>query len=83
MKLNEKDYDLLLPILSKVLDVISNLKAGKEMDKEHRYSEIKEVLRKATEDLKDPDIVANQKIKKEDMKFYESVDLKSLVQWRI
>ena len=70
--------------MSKVLDVISNLKAGKDMDQEHRYSEMKEVLRKVTEDLKDPDIIlANQKNKKDDMKFYESVDLKSLVQWRI
>ena len=74
---------MLLPILSKVLDAISNLKAGKEMDQEHRYSEMKEVLKKATEDLKDSDILANQKNKKDDMKFYESVDLKSLVQWRI
>ena len=83
MKLLDEDYELLLPLVKRVLDAVRSLLDGNDMDHKHRLSQLQYVMKDVSLQLIDPEIMTNLKQMKDDQMFWTSVDLKSLVQWRV
>ena len=83
LKLLDEDYELLLPLVKRVLDAVRSLLDGNDMDHKHRLSQLQQVMKDVSLQLIDPEIMTNLKQMKDDQMFWTSVDLKSLVQWRV
>jgi hypothetical protein len=66
-----------------VIDAVSTLKDEKAIEKLHRLHQFQLELRGITHELKAPDIVNNLKEENENKDFWATVDLQSLVQWRV
>jgi hypothetical protein len=83
LKFNPEDYELLLPLVKKVKDAARTLKEDKYIESSHRMHQFQIIMREVTEGLHQSDLLSCLNEEKEDKKFWATVDLKALVQWKI
>ena len=83
VKVSDEDYELLLPLVKRVLDAVAALLDGKDMEHTHRLSQLQQVMAEVTQQLTDPDILTNLNEMKDKQEFWSTVDLKQLVHWRV
>jgi hypothetical protein len=83
LKFNPEDYELLLPLVKKVIDAALTLKEDKYIESSHRMHQFQVIMRELTEKLHQADFLSCLKEEKEHKKFWATVDLKALVQWKI
>jgi len=83
LKFNSEDYELLLPLIKKVTDAARTLKEDKYIESSHRMHQFQIIMREVIERLHQSDILSCLKDEKESKKFWTTVDLKALVQWKI
>ncbi len=83
MNFNPEDYELLLPLLKQVIDAARTLKEDNEIEYSHRLHQFQVIMREVTERLHQLDLISCLKEEKEYKKFWATVDLKALVNWKI
>ena len=83
LKFNPEDYEQLLPLVKKVTDAARKLKEDKYIESSHRMHQFQVIMRELTEKLHQADFLSCLKEEKEHKKFWATVDLKALVQWKI
>ena len=59
-----------------MLDAVTALLDGKDMEHSHRLSQLQHVMAEVTQQLTDPDKLTNLNEMKDEMKFWSTVDLK-------
>jgi hypothetical protein len=66
-----------------VIDAARTLKEDNEIEYSHRLHQFQVIMREVTKKLHQSDLLSCLKEEKEDKKFWATVDLKALVQWKI
>jgi hypothetical protein len=66
-----------------VLDAARTLKEDNDIEYIHRLHQFQLIMKEVTLRLKDPELLYYLKEDKQDKQFWATVDLKSLVQWKI
>ena len=61
VKVSDEDYELLLPLVKRVLDAAGTLLDSKEMEHSHRLSQLQSVMSEVSQQLIDPEIMTNLK----------------------
>ena len=61
VKVSDENYELLLPLVKRVLDVAAILRDSKNMEHSHRLSQLKSVMSDVSQQLIDPKIMTNLK----------------------
>ena len=73
----------MLPLVKKVTDAAQTLKEDKNIESSHRIHQSQVIMREVTERLHQADLLSCLKEEKQDKHFWATVDLKSLVKWKI
>jgi hypothetical protein len=61
VKVSDEDYELLLPLVKRVLDAAATLLDSKDMEHSLRLSQLKSVMSEVSQQLIDPEIMTNLK----------------------
>ena len=61
VKVSDEDYELLLPLVKRVLDAAATLRDSKDMEHTHRLSQLQSVMIEVSQQLIDPEIMTNLK----------------------
>ena len=61
VKVSDEDYELLLPLVKRVVDAAATLLDSKDMEHSHRLSQLKSVMSEVSQQLIDPEIMTNLK----------------------
>ena len=80
---NPEDYDLLLPLVKQVADGARKLKQDNDIEYSHRLHQFQVIMREVTERLHQADLISCLKEEIKEKKFWATVDLKALVQWKM
>ena len=73
----------MLPLVKRVTDAARTLKEDNQIEYVHRQQEFQLIMREVTLRLNEPELLSWLKEEKQDKQFWATVDLQSLVQWKI